>query len=97
MDGRDIEADDGDIEVAAGVLRRRGLLRGTRAMFRQMGGLLRQILGRLRRTRGCGAELRVFGTTKGVAVDGGEEIFDIKDKIPPSTHFSILSAQIAYF
>ena len=49
------------------------------------------------RNWGCGAELGVFGPTKGVATDGRGEIFYIKEKIPPSAYFSILSAQIACF
>ena len=44
-------------------------------MFRWMGEFSRQIKGRLRRTRGCGAKLGVFGLTKDVAADGGGEIF----------------------
>ena len=68
MDGR-------DIKVAKGVFRRRGLLRGMRAIFRRMGEFSRQIKGRLRQTRGCGAELGVFRLTKSIAVDGGGEIF----------------------
>ena len=87
MDRRDIEADGGDIEVARGVLRRRGLLGGIRAMFKQMGGFLRQIKGRLRRTRGCGVELEVFLLTKGVVTDGRGEIFLYKGQNPS---FSLL-------
>ena len=82
MDGRDIEADGGDIEVARGVLRQRGLLGGTRAIFRRMGRFLRQIKVRLRRTRGCGAELGVFGPTKGVTANGRGEIFLYKGLNP---------------
>ena len=37
-------------------------------MFKPMGEFSR-------RTRGCGAKLRVFGPTHGVAADGGGEIF----------------------
>ena len=39
----------------------------------------------------------MFGPIEGVAANGGGEIFDIKDKIPPSSQFSILSTQIACF
>ena len=60
----------------------KGLLGGTRAMFRWMGGFLTQIKERLRRTRGCGAELGVFGPTKDVAADRGGEIFLYKGKNP---------------
>ena len=42
---------------------------------RRMGEFFRQIKGRLRRTRGCGAELEVFGPTMGVAANRGREIF----------------------
>ena len=49
-------------------------------MFRQMGEFFRQIKRRLRRTRGCGAELGVFGPTKGVAADRVGEIFLYKEQ-----------------
>ena len=61
--------------MAGGVFRRRGLLEGTRAMFRWMEEFFRQIKGRLRRTRGWRVQLRVFGLTKGVAADKRGEIF----------------------
>ena len=51
-------------------------------MLRWMGEFLRQIKRRLRRTRGCGAELGVFGLTKGVATNGGGEIFLYKGQNP---------------
>ena len=54
--------------MAGGVFRRRGLLGGTRAMFRRMGEFSRRI-------RRCGVKLGVFGPAKGVAADGGGEIF----------------------
>ena len=63
--------------MAGGVFKQRGLLGGTRAMFRRMGEFFRQIKGRLRRTRGCGAELGVFEPTKGVAADRGGRFFYI--------------------
>ena len=56
-------------------------------MFRRMGGFLRQIEGMLRRIGECGAELGVFGPTKGGAMDGRGEIFLYKGKNPS---FSLL-------
>ena len=60
--------------MAGGVFRRRGLLGGTRAMFRRMGEFSRP-------TRGCGAKLGVFGSTKDVAADGRGEIFLYKGQV----------------
>ena len=49
-------------------------------MFWRMGEFSRQIKRRLRRTRGCGVELGVFGPTKGVEADGKGRFFYSKDK-----------------